>query len=328
MNLETHFTPPLDSGSSGHAGWPPAVVASTPASASVHVHRMRFGEHLRLSELSPGGQAGPLHLIHSSERVATLDIPAGWFSVSLPLTGMLRARSTDVDWQLRRRRVLAWTGALQIKAANGGGWIVLCGAPESWRRASADASAIADMLPEEQACSRELFRLLIRLARLTGRSQLDVLEVSLLIAQIATALHGQQKGLRNLLPSCAGRTHRGKQRTLLRLLRVQHLIRTQLDRQHDMALLARQVNCSVWHLTRVYRAVFGETPSDYATRLRLEHSLQLVRHSDMAFCDVTEAAGFESQSSFCRAFKKVFAMTPSEARAQYREHLIGSTFAR
>jgi AraC family transcriptional regulator len=320
MNLETHFTPPLDGWSSG-PGWPPAAVANTPASASIHVHRMRFGEHLRLGELSPGGQAGPLHLIRSSERVATLDIPAGWFSVSLPLTGLLRARSTDVDWQLRRRRVLAWTGALQIKAANVGGWVVLCGAPESWRGASVDATTIADMLPEEQACSRELFRLLIRLVRLAGRSQLDVPEVSLLIAQIATALHAQQTGLRNLLPRCAGRTHRGKHRTLLRLLRVQHLIRTQLDRHHDMALLARQVNCSVWHLTRVYRTVFGETPSDYATRLRLKHSLQLVRHSDMAFCDVTEAAGFESQSSFCRAFKKVFAMTPSEARAQYRENL-------
>jgi AraC-like DNA-binding protein len=279
---------------------------------------MKFGEHLCLNE-----HADQLYLIRSSERTATLDIPAGWLSVSLPLTGLLRARSTDIEWQLRRGRVLAWNGALQVKAGNGCGWIVLCGPPESWRRAGADATAITEIFSEEQVCARELFRLLIRLVRLAGNLLADVSEVSVLVAETGAALHEQQKHLRDLLPRCAGRTFRGKHRTLLRLLRVQHLIRTQLDKHYDMAWLSKQVNYSVWHLTRVYRAVFGETPSDYATRLRLERSLQLVRHSALAFCDITEAAGFESQSSFCRAFKKVFAMTPSAVRAQYRESIGG-----
>jgi AraC-like DNA-binding protein len=280
---------------------------------------MKFGEHLFLSE-----HADQLHLIRSSERAATVDIPAGWLSVSLPLSGLLRARSSDVEWQLRRGKVLAWNGALQIKAANGCGWIVLCGSPESWCRAGADATDISEIFSEEQVCARELSRLLIRLMRLAGRPLADASDVSLLMAGIGAALHGQQRGLRNLLPRCAGRTFRGKHRTLLRLLRVQHLIRTQLEKHHDMAWLSKQVNYSVWHLTRVYRAVFGETPSDYATRLRLERSLQLVRYSALAFCDITEAAGFESQSSFCRAFKKVYAMTPSAVRAQYRESVSGA----
>ena len=280
---------------------------------------MKFGEHLFLSE-----HADQLHLIRSSERTATLEIPAGWLSVTLPLTGLLRARSIDIEWQLRRGRVLAWNGALQIKAGNGCGWIVLCGPPESWCRAGADDTAIAEIFSEEQVCSRVLSRLLIRLMRSAGRPLVDLFEVSFLVGEVGAALHGQQKQLRNLLPRCAGRTFRGRHRTLLRLLRVQHLIRTQLDKHHDMAWLSKQVNYSVWHLTRVYRAVFDETPSDYATRLRLERSLQLVRHSALAFCDITEAAGFESQSSFCHAFKKVYAMTPSAVRAQYRESVAGN----
>lgn len=314
MNLDTHFTPPLTVWSDGPTERYPAPTLSRSAVVALRTHRMKFGEHLSLSE-----QADRLHLIRSSERTATLVIPSGWLSLSLPLAGFLRARSTDIDWQLRRGRVLAWNGALQVKAANGCGWIVLCGPPEAWRRAGANASFITEIFSEEQACARELFRLLIRLLRSMDRPLTDGSEASMLIAEIAAALHEQQRHLRNLLSRCAGRTFRGKHRTLLRLLRVQHLIRTQLDRHHDMAWLSKQVNYSVWHLTRVYRAVFDETPSDYANRLRLERSLQLVRHSALAFCDITEAAGFESQSSFCRAFKKVFAMTPSAMRAQHRE---------
>ncbi|WP_368562387.1 helix-turn-helix transcriptional regulator [Pseudoxanthomonas sp. UTMC 1351] len=323
MNLDTHFAPPL-------TVWPDSAeryrtpATRAPVSTAFQVHRMKFGEHLFLDERVPDETADhprtdQLHLVRSSERTATLDIPAGWISVVLPLGGLLRARSADLNWQLRRGRMLAWNGALQIKAGNGSGWIVLCGPPESWCRAGADTTAVAEILPEEQPCARELFRLLIRLVRSTGRPLPDISEVSSQVSEISTTLQEQQRPLRNLLPRCAGRTFRGKHRTLLRLLRVQHLIRTQLDRHHDMVWLSKQVNYSVWHLTRVYRAVFDETPSDYATRLRLDRSLQLVRHSALAFCDITEAAGFESQSSFCRAFKKVYAMTPSAVRAQYRE---------
>jgi AraC family transcriptional regulator len=324
MNLDTHFTPPL-------SVWPGDAVeryrtpaASAPMVAALHIRRMKFGEHLWLSEVADQEQPNQLHLIRSSERTATLDIPVGWLSVALPLAGLIRARSADIDWQIRRGRVLAWSGALQIKAGNGCGWVVLSGPPESWCRAGADAASISEILPEEQPCARGLFRVVIQLLRSAGRPLLDDRsEVSFQISEIAAALHEQQKQLRNLLPRCAGRTYRGRHRTLLRLLRVQQLIRTQLDRHRDMVWLSKQVNYSVWHLTRVYRAVFGETPSDYATRLRLERSLQLVRHSALAFCDITEAAGFESQSSFCRAFKKVYAMTPSAVRAQYRESVGG-----
>jgi AraC family transcriptional regulator len=319
MDLDTRFIPPL-------TAWPDRpgeryadASASTPAAAAVHVHRMKSGERL-----CPGEQPDRLHLIRSAERTATLDIPAGWLSLSWPLTGLLRARSADVDWQIRRGRVLAWNGALQVKAGNGCGWVVLCGPAESWQRAGAGAATIADIFPEEQACTRELFGLSIRLLRAAGRPQPDMAELCFLVAETTTALHEQQEHLRSLLPRCAGRTYRARHRTLLRLLRVQHLVRTQSGRHHDMAWLSKQVNYSVWHLTRVYRAAFGETPSDYAARLRLQRSLQLVRHSALAFCDITEAAGFESQSSFCRAFKKVFAMTPGAMRAQYRGAAGGS----
>lgn len=321
MNLESLFIPSSTDWSNGPAERYQPLAASVPPVATLRTQRMKSGEHLCLGE-----HADQLHLIRSGERTGTLDIPAGWLSVALPLTGLLRARSIDIDWQLRRGRVLIWNGALQVKTGNGGGWVILCGPAGSWRRAGADAIAMAEMFSDEQACTRELSRPLLRLTRMAARPLGDAYEPSLLIAEIASALHEQQKPLRNLLPHCAGRTHRGKYRTLLRLLRVQHLIRTQLDKHHDMVWLSTQVNYSVWHLTRVYRAVFGETPSDYASRLRLERSLQLVRYSALAFCDITEAAGFESQSSFCRAFKKVFAMTPSAVRAQYRQavHAAGS----
>ena len=62
------------------------------------------------------------------------------------------------------------------------------------------------------------------------------------------------------------------------------------------------------------RDVFGETPAEYAGRLRAERAWQLVRDTHMPVCEITEALGFESQSAFCRAFKSRFGATTTEVR--------------
>ena len=69
----------------------------------------------------------------------------------------------------------------------------------------------------------------------------------------------------------------------------------------------------------MFRAIFDETPFEYATRLRAERAWQLVRDTRMPVCEITEAVGFESQSAFCRAFKSIYGMTTSEARQRLND---------
>src|SRR5690606_27797391 len=105
-----------------------------------------------------------------------------------------------------------------------------------------------------------------------------------------------------------------RQQTLLRLLGVRHLIEIHDDGRPDLAMLARSANYSPWHLMRVHREVFGQTPSEYASQLRLERAWSLVRGTRLPICEITEALGFESQSSFCRAFKNAYGATTGQVR--------------
>ena len=79
--------------------------------------------------------------------------------------------------------------------------------------------------------------------------------------------------------------------------------------------MSQAANYSVWHLARAFRTVFGQTPVDYAIGERLRHALALVQRSALPFCSIAEATGFESQSSFSRAFRGFHGMTPTIARA-------------
>src|SRR3546814_975466 len=127
---------------------------------------------------------------------------------------------------------------------------------------------------------------------------------AMLVEAICTAMIEQQRDLSARVVRCSGRTLQRRQQTMLRLLRVRHLIESSGDERSDLARLARSANYSPWHLIRVHRDVFGETPSEYAARLRLQHAWSLVRDTKTSICEISEALGFESQSAFCRSFKK------------------------
>ena len=86
------------------------------------------------------------------------------------------------------------------------------------------------------------------------------------------------------------------------------------DAAIDVSWLAARAHYSPGHLIRLHRAVFGETPSDYFTRLRHARAWELVRETDMPVATITHRLGFESQSAFCRAFKHAFGMTATQAR--------------
>jgi AraC-like DNA-binding protein len=90
------------------------------------------------------------------------------------------------------------------------------------------------------------------------------------------------------------------------------------DRLHDESAqppelreLARFAGLSPFHLLRVFRACFGETPHAYVSRLRLERSKELLRKGHT----VSEAClevGFSSFGSFSTLFKKQVGVAPSE----------------
>lgn len=80
--------------------------------------------------------------------------------------------------------------------------------------------------------------------------------------------------------------------------------------------LARVAGFAPFHFHRVFKAMTGRTARDYALRLRLERAALRLRHGDRRR-DLTEVAlehGFPDMSSFSRAFKAAFGVSPSAWR--------------
>lgn len=279
----------------------------------LHYHALHFAGALVLPPESGSG----LHVIHASGRGMCLQVPDGWLSLCMPLAGHLQLESADGYWELASGRMQVWRdGALRLNCHGAGLWLALTGPLAAWQRHLHLLGHARDpeLFPRASECPRALRHLLVRLARCARRAPGAGFDPAPLIEAACAALLEQQHDLHERVKRCSGRTLQRRRQTMLRLLRVRHLIESNGDERPDLAQLARGASYSPWHLIRVHRDVFDETPSEYAARLRLEHAWSMVRDTAAPICEISEALGFESQSAFCRSFKKSFGRTTSEVR--------------
>lgn len=262
----------------------------------------------------PTGAGGPLHVVRLGPQ-GRAEVPAGWTSAWLPIAGALDVEAGGHAWTLPRHEVLVWRdGPVRGRAARAA--LLVAGPHAAWRAPPAGATEALEpplVLPTEQPVSPALRRAALRLARSAGDPSVHG-RLDDRLAAFAAALREQQFDLRARLPRCTGRTAERREHTMLRLLRVQHLIRRHSDGRLDTARMARCASYSPCHLIRLYREVFDETPAEYAARLRDERAWQLVRDTALPVAAITDALGFESASAFCRAFKASFGVTATQAR--------------
>ncbi|WP_162048412.1 AraC family transcriptional regulator [Vibrio taketomensis] len=84
-------------------------------------------------------------------------------------------------------------------------------------------------------------------------------------------------------------------------------------------LLADVAAYSEQHFHRVFKHVVGEPVHSYVRRVRMEYAAnQLMFDVHTSVVDVANKCGFNSVSSFSRAFKATFAMSPGEWRNPIR----------
>lgn len=269
---------------------------------------LRFSGTLELDTFPAGGP----DLVHGRGRATQVRSPAGRLVLCLPLSTSLQLQSADGEWDLAPGMLQLWRdGELRVRSVDAGDWLLLSCALAPPRAKQQETRW--NLLPQRAPCPRALRRLLVRLARASRDPRLG--EPRLLLAScLAEAEAWQARALALPLSRCRGRTPTRRHQTLLRLMRVRMLVENHPGERLDMARLAHSANYSPWHLIRLYRDVFGETPSEYAQRLRMARAWTLVRETRRPICEITEALGFESQSSFCRAFRQAYGRTTSDVR--------------
>ena len=78
--------------------------------------------------------------------------------------------------------------------------------------------------------------------------------------------------------------------------------------------ISRQLNVSLDTLERAFQAELGTSPGRHYRILRLRQASDLLAHSSLPIGEVALACGFSNASSFARAFKVQFGMSPRDAR--------------
>ncbi|MFE9446610.1 helix-turn-helix transcriptional regulator [Streptomyces sp. NPDC006602] len=97
-------------------------------------------------------------------------------------------------------------------------------------------------------------------------------------------------------------------------------VRDRIDREYAQPLnveaLARSVNMSAGHLSRQFRAAYGELPYSYLMTRRIERATALLRRGDLSVTEVCFAVGCASLGTFTTRFTELVGMPPGAFRRQ------------
>jgi AraC family transcriptional regulator len=104
----------------------------------------------------------------------------------------------------------------------------------------------------------------------------------------------------------------------LRLRRVLDYISTNVDDDITLADLARVAGQSPFHFARKFTRAMGVSPKRYVSRVRLDKAMAELAAGRLPLAQIALNAGFSSQASFTRAFRRATSMTPQEYRRRRR----------
>ena len=107
----------------------------------------------------------------------------------------------------------------------------------------------------------------------------------------------------------------------LRDLAVLRRVKDRIDREYaqplDVEALARGVNMSAGHLSRQFKAAYGEAPYGYLMTRRIERAMAMLRRGDLSVTEVCFAVGCSSLGTFSTRFTELVGVPPSVYRDQF-----------
>lgn len=95
-------------------------------------------------------------------------------------------------------------------------------------------------------------------------------------------------------------------------------LETNLENIIGLNQIAFFTGYSDWHFHRVFKSIQGENLKEYIRRLRLEKAAYELKITNYPVIEIALEAGFLSQESFTKAFKRVIGVTPYAFRKQFQ----------
>ena len=113
-------------------------------------------------------------------------------------------------------------------------------------------------------------------------------------------------------------TSRTDETQRLRDLALLRRVRDRIDRDYaqplDVEALARGVHLSAGHLSRAFKAAYGESPYGYLMTRRIERAMALLRRGDKSVTEVCFEVGCSSLGTFSTRFTELVGVPPSVYR--------------
>jgi AraC family transcriptional regulator len=139
------------------------------------------------------------------------------------------------------------------------------------------------------------------------------------LGELALAVLSDIAALTSARRAMVRRVPRARRATREELLRRLARAETYLVQAHAQATLegaADAAALSQFHLIRIFRAVYGETPLAWSCGRRLDIARDAVLLTNDPIEEIAHRAGYESRTAFDRAFQRRFADPPGGLRAR------------
>jgi len=95
---------------------------------------------------------------------------------------------------------------------------------------------------------------------------------------------------------------------------IQRYVRENLEAELNIESIGHEFHLSRRHLTRIFKAITGETLLDFTNRTRVETAARLVSCTSLSILEVSLAVGLDSPSYLARLFNRYLGLTPSGLR--------------
>jgi len=92
----------------------------------------------------------------------------------------------------------------------------------------------------------------------------------------------------------------------------------------DLTNIADEASFSKFHFIRLFKKVYGRTPHQYVTKVRIDRAMDQLR-ANVSVSDTCYTVGFDSLSSFSGLFKRLVGITPLaylQQQQQIKAHIL------
>ena len=97
---------------------------------------------------------------------------------------------------------------------------------------------------------------------------------------------------------------------------IKNYISSQYYTQTKISDIAKKFGYADDYIIRIFKETYGLTPHKYLTNMRLEHAKWLLENTDKTADEIGTSIGYNDFSTFFRAFKSAYGVSPSEIRRQ------------